>query len=91
MKDKIKKGMILYYAQCMENIGIFNVLDLKIRTVTDEYFVGIENRSKHAYLFSYKNIGKIVFFDRKEALEVVKEREKNCKKNYSNETYYEED
>lgn len=91
MKDKIKKGTIVYYSQCMENIGTFEVLEIRVRTIEDTWFVGVENRSKHAYLFSYKNIGKIVFFTREDALAVVKEREKSCKKIYSEETYYEED
>lgn len=91
MKDEIKKGTIVYYARSMENTGTFEVLDIRVRTVENTWFVGVENRSKHAYLFSYKNIGKTVFLNRKDALTVVKEKEKNCKKICSDEIYYEED
>lgn len=48
-----------------------------------------KKRTKIAYLFSYDNIGKTIFFDRKEALKAVKQAEKN-KIPVSNETLYEE-
>lgn len=89
-KNNITKGTVLYYAQCLETVGVFEVLDLKVRTVEDTWFVGIENRTKHAYLFSYNNIGKYVFFNRKDALAIVKERQKNYKKSSDEEIYYEE-
>ena len=89
-KNNITKGTIIYYARYMEFLNIFELLELKLRTVEDNWYVGIDNRSKHAYLFYEKDIGKTIFFDRKEALKIVKDAEKNCKKEYSNEKYYEE-
>ena len=89
--NKIKKGSVVYYAQCLNFCAVFEVLELKIRTVEDNWFVGIENKEKHAYLFYDKAIGKEIFFDRKEALDVVKAAEKNCKRKFSDEKYYEED
>lgn len=49
----------------------------------------LKTEQKHAYLLNISDIGKLVFFDRKEALRVVKESEKN-KKKILNEKYYEE-
>lgn len=89
MEKEIKKSDLVYYARIIPTSGIYEVIDLKVRTVADDFLVGIENRTKHAYLLYIKDIGRIVFFDRKEALKVVKEAEKIGKK-ISDEKYYEE-
>ncbi len=88
--NKIKKGTVVYYSQCLEPCAVFEVLELKIRTVEDDWFTGIENKTKHAYLFYEHDIGKCIFFNRKEALDVVKAAEKNCRKKFSDEKFYEE-
>ena len=89
MEKEIKKSDLVYYARIIPTSGTYEVIDLKVRTVADDFLVGIENRTKHAYLLYIKDIGRIVFFDRKEALKVVKEAEKIGKK-ISDEKYYEE-
>lgn len=86
----IKKNDILYYAKILPSVGIYEICELKIRTVEDTYFVGVDKRDKHAYLFSYNNINKTVFKDRKIALKVVQEAEKKKIKVISDESYYEE-
>ena len=88
--ERVKKGNACYYAQCLDSAGVFEVLELKLRTVIQNWFVGVENRTNHAYLFTEKAIDKTVFFDRDEALEVVKKAQAKCKKQFSNEKYYEE-
>ena len=91
MEDiKIEKGTVVYYAQCMDTVGVFEVLELIVRTVEDTWFVGIEKKDRQALLFSKKDIDKCIFFDRKDALMTVKEAEVNCKKKVSDETYYED-
>lgn len=92
-KDNIinlKKKDIVYYAKIMPSVGIYDLCELKIRTVEDTYFVGIDKHDKHAYLFGYNSIDKTVFTDRKVALKLVQEAEKNKTKVISNESYYEE-
>ena len=88
-KIEIKKSNIVYYARIMSAIGLYEVVEMKVRTVTDNFFVGVDKNTKHAYMFKISDINKIVFFDRKVALDLVKEAEKNGKK-ASNEKYYEE-
>lgn len=85
----LTKGQIVYYARIMPTVGIYEILELKIRTVEDTFFVGTEKSTKHAYLFGYYCLDKQVFKDRKKALNLVKEAEKN-KIEISNEIYYEE-
>lgn len=85
----MNKRDTVYYARIFPNVGMYELDELKIRTVTDEYFVGIEKRSKQAFLFQYSDIGKIIFTNRQDALNKVKEAEKNKNKTVT-ETYYEE-
>lgn len=82
----MKKGDIYYYTRIIPTVGIYDLLEVKIRSVYDTYFVGIEKRYKQAFLFNYSDIDKTLFEDRKIALKAVKEAEKNKK-----EIYYEED
>ena len=44
MSNELKKGGIIYYARIMPNLGVFDVYELKIRTVADTYFVGTDKR-----------------------------------------------
>lgn len=85
-----KKGDIFYYTRIMPTIGIYDLLEVKVRGIYDTYFVATEKREKQAFLFSYSEIDKTVFKNRDIALEVINKAEKN-KKNISMETYYEED
>ena len=73
---QLKRKDKVYYAQIMPAIGVFNVCDLIVRTVTDTWFTGVDKRSKHAYLFGNSAINKIVFTDRDMALKTVLEAEK---------------
>jgi len=86
---QLTKKQKVYYARILDTVGLFEVIDLRIRTVEDDWFVGIEDRTKHAYLFSNNALNKDIFFDREEAVNKVKIAEKNCTKKFSGEKYYE--
>lgn len=85
----LKKKDVVYYARIIPKTNIYEVCELTIRTVEKDYFVGTDKRDKHAYLLSYQDVDKTIFTNRRDALETVKELEKN-KVNVSSETYYEE-
>ena len=87
---KLKKKDILYYTKILPSVGIYEICELKVRTVEDDYFVGIDKHDKHAYLLNYSAFGNTVFEDRKVALKVVNEAEKKKTKVVSSESYYEE-
>ena len=89
MDEIYKIGNTIYYARIMPTLGIYDVCELKITTVTDTYFVGTDKRDKRAYLFSYNAVGKYIFSNRKDAVEKVIVTEENSPK-VSKETYYEE-
>ena len=67
----MKVGDIVYYARIMPNVGLYDVYELKIRTVEDDWFAGVEKSEKHVYLFHNCDIGKVIFNERHDALEVV--------------------
>ena len=85
----LNKKDIVYYARILPSSGIYDVLELKIRTVEEDWFVGQEKRDKQAFLFQNTELNKTVFKDRNKALEKVLEAESN-KKEFNNEIYYEE-
>ena len=85
----IKKKDIVYYARTIPETGIYDVCELKVRTVEDGWFVGVDKKDKHAYLFYNKSINDVIFFSRKDALNKVKVAESNKKYNVQ-ETFYEE-
>ena len=86
---QLKRKDTVYYARIIPNTGIYEVCELIIRTVADDYFAGMDKRDKRTYLFGYNAIDNTVFVDRKDALNNVKIAESN-KKDISSETYYEE-
>lgn len=92
----IKVGDKVYYAQCFPSQGTYEILELKVARIrsnnNENYFVGTETRDKHSYLFTLSSIGKTIFIDRDECLEVVKAEESSHKgEKISDEKYYEED
>ena len=88
--SQLTKGDIVYYARIMPNLGIFDVYDIKIRTVTDTWFSGVEKRDKKVFLFPFSAIDEYVFLNRKDAVDMATNAEENNKKVISTETYYEE-
>jgi hypothetical protein len=87
---ELTKGQKVYYTRIFESVGVFEVIDLKIRTVEDTWFVGTEERTKQAYMLGIGSINKTVFFTRQQALDIVLEAQAHSKKKVSNEKYYEE-
>lgn len=85
----MNKGDTIYFARTHPEVGIYEVLELHVRTVAEQYFVGTDVKSSQAFLFNYEDLNKIVFYDRQKALELVLEEEKH-KKIISDETFYEE-
>lgn len=91
MGESVNVKDTLYYARIIPTVGIYDVCQLTIRTVKDDYFVGCDKSDKHAYLFNYSDLNKTVFYKRKDALDLVIETEnRNKNKKISNETFYEE-
>lgn len=88
MESNLKRGDKVYYARIMPNIS-YDVYELKIRTVENDWFTATEKDTKMAFLFNNTGFNKVVFKDRKIALDLVLEAEKH-RKYTSSEIYYEE-
>lgn len=89
IREDIKKGSVVYYARMLRNTSTYEVCELSIRTVEDDYFVGTDKHDKHAYIFSYNALDELIFLSRQKCLDVVLDAEKNAPK-ISSETEYEE-
>lgn len=76
---RLDVGTIVYYARVLPNTQVFDVHDLKIRTVSESYFVGCDTKDKNAFLFPWSDLEEIVFTDRRKAVKYVKEAKKNNK------------
>lgn len=63
-------GDIVYYARILKTTNIYTTLALKVATVYSTYFAAVDG-SNQRFLFDYKDVGKIVFGNKKEAEEVV--------------------
>ena len=88
--SELKKKDIVYYTRILPSSNVYDILEIKIRTVEDNWFVGIEKRDKQAFLFHNADIDKTVFTNRNKALEIIKQAELNKKELKNDETYYEE-
>lgn len=76
----LRKGDIVFYARCIPENGLYEVCELKIRTVNQKegWIVGVDKRDKRAYLLTKNEISKRVFEERKDALDaVLLEEDKN--------------
>lgn len=80
-KEDIKKGTIVFLSRCMPTIGTFDVLELKVRTVEDNWFVGVEKSNKQAYLLPYAELNHTIFLDRSITLKLVQKEEKIYRQN----------
>lgn len=89
IKEDLHKKDIVYYAHIIPQLGIYDVCEIIIRTIEEDYFAGIDKHDKRAYLFSYNDINNTVFYYRAEALNKVRIAEEN-KPSINTETYYEE-
>ena len=86
----LKKKDIVYFARIIPKLGVYDVCELIVRTVTDTWFVGLDKHDKHAVLLDNSCIGKTVFLNRGDALEKVLTAETMAKPQQSFEKYYEE-
>ena len=69
----LHKGSVVYYAILIPKNHVYEVCELKIRTVEETWFVGVDKRDKHAYLLNTTDINQTVFEKRQDALSLVKE------------------
>ena len=67
----MKVGDKVYFCSVVPNCNIYEGLELIIRTVTDDWAVGVDTHTKQAFLFGYNMIGEWVFIHHYEAQEAI--------------------
>ena len=80
----LHKGSVVYYARLIPKNHIYEVCELKIRTVEDTWFVGVDKRDKHAYLLNITDVNQTVFEKRQDTLALAKVAQKKDEKEYEN-------
>lgn len=69
----MEKGDRVYYCEVVPNCSIYEVLELVIRTVADNYYVGVDHKTNQAHIFTNDMINQYIFTTRHEALDALKE------------------
>lgn len=71
---KLNKNDTVYFIKISFNPELTDIYDLHIRTVADDYYVGLDSTTaKHAYIFSDRDIGETIFLNKADALEKLME------------------
>lgn len=74
-QENIKLGQMVYWARILPKLHVYDLYELKVRSVYDTYFVAVNERTKQSHLFYFNDINKTIYFDRNEALECVNDAE----------------
>ena len=75
----LTKGDTVYYARIIPSTDIYDLCELKIRTIYPDSFVGVDKHTKQALVCDLADCDEKIFERREDALRVVKEAEKNKK------------
>lgn len=81
MKEEFTIGQIVFYTRILPTAGIYDLLEIKLRTVEDTYIVGCDEKDHTAYLVSEIEAETCIFMSRKDALNKIKEEKKKGKEN----------
>lgn len=75
-------GDIYFFARCLPHSNEFEVLELRVRTIAERYFVALddstEKSSMQAYPFLHSELEEIIFKVYEDAKESVKENKRRC-------------
>ena len=69
-------GERIFFARAVPMCDIYEVIELNVRTVKNNWFVGVDVDTRQAFPFDVSDIGALIFSTKKEAEEVVKAAKK---------------
>lgn len=76
--DTLEKGDKVIFVRIMPKLDIFELFDLHIVSVYEDYCTGSDEKTKQTFLFSKKYAQEVLFQDRSLALEYLdKEKQYN--------------
>ena len=67
----MKIGDTVYLCIVVPNCGIYDILQLTLRTVEETWAVGVDEHTKQAYLFGFNMVGSYVFAEHYTAQEAL--------------------
>lgn len=68
----MEKGDVVFLCDVVPKCNMYEIIELIIRTVGDDYAVGVDDKTKQAHLFKYDMFDKYVFATRADAVEALK-------------------
>lgn len=71
------QGTQVYYARILPTVGICYVQTIKVRSIYDDVFIGVDAVTKMSPIIENKYLGVTAFTDRKHAEKLVKEAQKS--------------
>ena len=75
-----QKDDIIYFSHVLPNLNIYEVLEMKIRTVGVNWFVASSTKNRNnVYAFTDDDINQIVFSTYQEAYEHMKQQKESAK------------
>ena len=69
-------GERIFFARAVPMCDIYEVIELNVRTVKDNWFVGVDVETRQAFPFDVSDIGALIFSTQKEAENIVKAAKK---------------
>ena len=67
----MKSGDIVYLARTIPLCNIYEVLELKVTTITNSYMIGVDIETRTSYPFSESDIDKRIFTSYDEAKSAI--------------------
>ncbi len=72
--ENLQKGDVVIFARVLPKIGYYELLDLHIVSVYDDYCTGADTKTKQTFLFSRKLAEKVLFLNRNSAKKYLNEK-----------------
>ena len=77
---QIQKDEIIYFSHVLPKLNVYEVLEMKIRTVGVNWFVASSTKNRNnVYAFTDDDINQIVFSTYQEAYEHMKQQKESAK------------
>ena len=77
---QIQKDDIIYFSHVLPKLNVYEVLEMKIRTVGINWFVASSTKNRNnVYAFTDDDINQIVFLTYQEAYEHMKQQKESAK------------
>lgn len=69
---QLNRGDTVYFARILPTLGIYDLLELRVRTADETWVTALDKRDKRVYSFTLKDYEKRIFRNRQDALRVIK-------------------